>query len=479
MAPDEHDQISKARRRYLMKALAVGSFGALAGCSGGGDGGDGGGDGGDGGSDGGDGGGDGGDGGGDGGDGDGSDGGGDGGQSDLDEVTFLTWNQGFFEDSIKEIQTDFQEQHGYEGVEVNWIDKNGPDIVPFLTTQLQAGDAPEQLMLMGPSYLQFIPDDVIVPLESWLPDEFIDKFSNLDKCRVNGELYRLPFQWAFQTNYYRKKFFDEAGIDPPTLDSPYSTSQLLDVTREIVDNSGAEFGFSMLRFNYYISNLFVADGIDLLNDDNTQAAFNTSRTVEILERLKTLTDEGYIPRLTWTKRWEQPLQQFGSGNTAMFMGENTSLFMIENFGDWVNEDTLGYTGTIDNNSPIIGMSMCVTGANKTDAEKQAGADMLQTILSKKWQKAYLSGVSTTAGNVEAQEEMANDEEYQNNHANWVKGFDIGEKQVPQGWLPPQVPASFEVMETINSEFSGAALGEKPIEQAVSDAEEKINRALEK
>ena len=33
MAPDEHDQISKARRRYLMKALAVGSFGALAGCA--------------------------------------------------------------------------------------------------------------------------------------------------------------------------------------------------------------------------------------------------------------------------------------------------------------------------------------------------------------------------------------------------------------------------------------------------------------
>jgi ABC-type glycerol-3-phosphate transport system substrate-binding protein len=474
MTQDQNDVISYAmqRRRYL-QAMAVGSIGAVAGCSGtsngsgdsdGGDGETGTGDNGD----------------GETGTGDnGSDGTGTAGsgQANIDELSFLTWNQGFFSDSLEEIKSDYKERHGYEDTEVNWLDKNGPDLIPFLNTRLQGGNAPEQLMLMGPSIHQFIPDEVIVPLDDFLPDDFINKFSHLDKAKVDGELYSLPFQWAFQTIFYRKKFFEEAGVDPPTLDSPYTLTQLLDTIRDVVDNSSAEFGFSMLRFNYYITNLFVADGVDLLNNDKAEAAFNTSRTHEILERLKTLTDEGYIPRLTWTERWEQPLQQFGSGNTAMFMGENPATWMIESNGDWVNEDTMGIAGTLNNSSPLLPMNMCVTGANKSQAEMQAGADLLQTILSAKWQKEYLSGVSTTVGNTEALGELANSEEYQNNHPLWVKGIEVGEQQIPKGWLPPKIPSSFTVMETINSEFSGAALGQKPIDQAVSSAEQKINQAL--
>jgi len=468
------------RRNYLTAvggALAAGLAGCAGGGGGDGDGGEGDGSSGDG---------DGGDGSGNGDSGDGGDGGddggngGDGGSMDaVDELTFLTWNISFLEQSINGWIEDFKSS-GYEDTKVNWIDKPGVDLPTYLQTQIQAGQQPQAVDTQGAVYSRYANDGVFVPLEQFASDEFMGKFGekSLEFSRLEGNLFRFPFYQQTNTTYYRTKWFDEAGVTPPSVSEPYTTDEYFDNATAVVDNSDAEFGLTMHRFDYMFWPFFWSEGVDVLNEDDSAPAFNTDRAVEILGRFRDLTDDGVIPELTWTQRWEPQNQQFGAGNTAMFMSQQAALRPVKNFGsDWVTGETVGIAHAPKNTGYYSAHGWSITEPGISDAEKQAAFDLVRIILSDEWQEDFLRKTTVMAGNLDPQRKLAEDEEFRSNNPLLTQLFELWFEVEDQLVMPPRIPASGEIQAILDSEIGAAALGEKSPERALEDAERQVTEAM--
>jgi ABC-type glycerol-3-phosphate transport system substrate-binding protein len=478
---------SRLQRRKYLRALAAGvAMPALAGC--GGDGGDGG-DGGSGGSGGG-----GSDGGSGGGGGSGGDGGsGDGGDTPAApefELSFLTWNIGYHENAINGWMDDFTAIDRYSDVEMNWVDRPGSDFPSYLQTRIQGGNPPHAVDTQAGIFSRYASAGVFAPLDPIIEEEveggmdaIEEKFGEqiLNFSSVDGTLYRLPFYHSTTWTGYRKSFFEEAGVEPPTVENPYTTFDYFDVAEEVVANSSAEMGLMMLTFGFHFWPLFQTEGVDLLNDDNTAAALNTETTVEILSRIQELTQDGIIAETSFTGRWTAPNQTFAAGNTAMNFAHFNNLRTIMANGDWINVDTLG-VGPGPRNSGVYaahGWGITSEEYHPTEQVRTAFHFINDVVLSEKWQKENATaGPTRPVANLNAHRDLADSEEFRSNNPILAKQYDLWSQNRDNAWAPPTIPASAEIEVIIDKDMvSACALGEKTPEEAAADAEEAINQAI--
>jgi len=469
------------KRRQLMKYLGLGSALGLAGCLGGGDGG--------GGSDGtsGDGGG-----GSDGtsGDGNGSDGGDGGGQQTVTgEMEYLSWGLEFMEDTVNDWVSDFQDQYGaqYGNPEIK-VTFRGPDtesMVSYFQSGLQSGDPVNAMDTQMMTYMQYAEDDVWVDHEKFDgSDGYLDKFydSVINLGRYNGTLLQLPFYHNTNLTYYRNQWFNDAGIEAPRADDPWTTDEYLDNAVTIVDETDAEFGLTTLTFGWRGWPFFYSEGINMLNEDGSEAAFNTDRTAEILGRFRNLTDDGVIPDVTWTGTWEPQAQQFGGGNTGMYFSNGAALRLVSNFGsDWVSKDTMNIFTAPENErygGILLGHWHGIVKTEISEPQQKASFDLLRVITDKKWQKDFLRKTTVLVPHKEALQELSNDAQYKKENPMLVRQYNQFGEVSDKLAVPPKVPGAGQVWSIFRSNWQAAALGEKSVEKALNDAEQRINNELQ-
>lgn len=434
-------------RRQLAKLAGTGLAAGIAGCSSGEDGNDGN---------------------------DGSDG------SSVDELTLLTWNISFLEESINGWIEDFQDpsapvEEDYSDTEISWVDRAAEDVPTYYQSQLQSGEPVEVVDTQSSTYTRFASEGVFASLDDFASDEFLSTLGEqaVEFSRMDGDLYRIPFYQNCSSTYIRNQWFEEAGIDEP----PVSTTEFFDVAEEVVENSGANYGLTLVTFDYRIWPFFWAEDIPVLNDSQDEAAFNTSRAVEIVERFQQLTDDGVIPEVTWTGRVEEQSNQFGSGDTAMFITPLASVRRVQSAGDWVNEDSFGLSVPPGNRGTYQAHGLSITSHETSDAAQQAAWDLIRVVLSDKWQEDFLRNSTVMAGNTEVQSSLAEDEEFRQNNPLKAKAYDLWPELTEGYVMPPLISASSEIANILDTQISTAALGEKEPQAALDDAEQRVNDLL--
>ena len=397
----------------------------------------------------------------------------------VDEISLLTWNIQFLEDSIKGWIDDFKNpdspvEADYSNINVTWVDRGQGDVATYYQTQLQSGNPINVVDTQGSVYTRFASEGAFAPLGEMVSNEFLGKIGDkaLEFSRLDGTLYRIPFYQNCSSTYRRNKWFDEAGLEPPK-----TTKEFFDTSRALVEDSGAEHGMTFVTFNYRLWPFFWAEGINVLNEDQTEAAFNTSRAVEIVERFQKQTSEGIIPSVTWTGRVEEQSNQFGTGNTGMFITPLASIRRVQSAGDWVSPDTFSLSVPPGNSGTYQAHGLSITAADSSDAEQQASWDLIRTIMSEKWQEDFLRNTTVIAGNTAVQNQLADNEEFRNNNPLKVMAYDLWPKLTEGYVTPPSIPESSEISSTLDSQISSAALGEKEPQTALDDAEQQINSLL--
>jgi ABC-type glycerol-3-phosphate transport system substrate-binding protein len=403
-------------------------------------------------------------------------------------IELYTWNLPFLEESINGWLSDFESEFGdkYEGLETKWTDR-GPateDILSYFQSRLQSGNPPNIFDTQMATYTRYAQDDVWASLDQFAEEEFLGQYYDklLEVMTLDGSLLQMPFYMGTNATFTRNKWFEEAGIDPPTTDSFYTTMEYLDTAEQLVENSGAEFGLTFIRFDWQIWPWFQSEGIDILNDDQTAAAFNTDRTREVLSRFRELTDAGVIPEVSWTGDWKPAAEQFGAGNTGMYFGSGSALRLVQNAGSaWVSEDAMGVSGSPNNDryGGLLTMhGMGVVKTNKSQAAQEASFDLISVATNKKWQKDFLRNTTVLVPHKEAVNELRNDETFGNENPLLVDLYALWDNVSADVWVPPLVTASSEMAQIVDNQFSAAALGEKSVDEAVDTAESRVNSALE-
>src|SRR5712672_2385902 len=147
------------------------------------------------------------------------------------KLSILTWNIADQEALFKEEFADFQKAN--PGVEIEWLDKKGPDLPAFYQTQLVAGTAPDVVDLQGELWVEWALNGALLDLTPYVQKEpdFVklynpDYFASYVYDKKN---YLVPFYVSKTLLYYNKLMFKEAGLSAPprNFDEIISFSQVM------------------------------------------------------------------------------------------------------------------------------------------------------------------------------------------------------------------------------------------------------------
>lgn len=253
------------------------------------------------------------------------------------KISFLTWNLVHLESHIKGWIQGFTATR--PGVEVEWIDKKGPELPAYYQTQLAAGTSPDVVDIQGALGLEYAAQGALLDLTPRFAAEAAVKSrydqNYLSNWVFEGKNYMVPYYVSKTLLFWNKTRFKEAGLDKP----PASFDEILVAADKI--KGGEKTGLLTLNFDWLYWPFMRMNGIDLLSPDLKNVTFNTPKAAEVLTRLAEATKSGAINPISWTGRWVEPNEAFATGNVGMLHAHAPAYFWIKGKGPWINGDTLG------------------------------------------------------------------------------------------------------------------------------------------
>ncbi|HEX2889592.1 sugar ABC transporter substrate-binding protein [Vineibacter terrae] len=253
------------------------------------------------------------------------------------KISFLTWNIIDQAELINGWIARFKASR--PGVDVEWLDKKGPEIPAFYQTQLTAGTPPDVINTQGALGLEYAAQGALLDLTSYLAAESAIKsrFNQdyLANWTLEGRNFMLPFYITKTLLFYNKTLFTAAGLPG----APRSFDEILDAAARIT--KGDDSGFLTLNFDWLYWPLFAMNGIELLSKDLKKPTFNTPVAAGVVERLAKATAAGAINKISWTGRWVEPNGAFATGKVGMLHAHSPAYFFFKGQGSWVTPDTLG------------------------------------------------------------------------------------------------------------------------------------------
>jgi ABC-type glycerol-3-phosphate transport system substrate-binding protein len=255
------------------------------------------------------------------------------------KLTFLSWNIVDQAEMFKRWFAAFQAEH--PGVEIEWLDKKGPDVPPFYQTQLAAGSPPDVVDLQGGIGIEYAAQGALLDLSPYLAakPEVKARFNPdyLNNWVWEGKTWLLPFYVAKTLLFYNKTLFQKAELAGPAT----SFDELLSHSAKIGAGGDDQTGFLTLNFDWLYWALFRMNGIELLSPDLQQPAFDSAKMIEVTDALAKATAGPAVNKISWTGRWVEPLGAFASGKVGMLNAHSSAYFFLKGQGAWVNQDTLG------------------------------------------------------------------------------------------------------------------------------------------
>jgi ABC-type glycerol-3-phosphate transport system substrate-binding protein len=257
------------------------------------------------------------------------------------KLSILTWNIADQEALFREEFAEFQNLN--PGVEIEWLDKKGPDFPAFYQTQLVAGTAPDIVDLQGELWVEWAAGGALLDLTPYVQKEpdFLKLYNPdyLSSFVYDKKNYVIPFYISKTLLYYNKLMFKEAGLSAP----PKNFDEIISFSQAMA--KGEKTGFLTLNFDWLYWPLLKMNGIELLTPDFKKPAFNTPEAIAVIERLAKATESGGINKIAWTGRWVEPNGAFASGTVGMLHAHSAAYFFVKGQGRWISPDTLGVMQT--------------------------------------------------------------------------------------------------------------------------------------
>lgn len=384
------------------------------------------------------------------------------------KLTLLTWNIVDQADMFKQWAAAFQVTH--PGVEIEWLDKKGPDLPSFYQTQLAAGTPPDILDLQGGLGLEYAAQGALMDLTPYLqahPD-MKARFNAdyLNNWVYEGRNYMVPFYIAKTLLFYNKTLFQKAGLSGP----PETFDALLDSSAKI--GTGDQTGFLTLNFDWLYWPLFAMNGVDLLTPDLKSTAFDTPKCAAVLDRLAKATTTPAINKISWTGRWVEPLGAFASSTVGMLHAHSAAYFFLKGQGPWVGPETLGVAQPPGNWSTP---TLHGWGVSKGSKNPDLALEFINFCTDQKQAMQMASTRKVLTANTEVDKELMADEEKRDPLSAAVLRTQLEHTDKMCGNWP--LANDSRVKDAFWPELQNALLGRKDAKTALADADRKVKREL--
>ena len=171
-------------------------------------------------------------------------------------------------------------------------------------------------------------------LHQLYPDEFVDMESVVDLSKFNQSALKIvgkswssdaivgiPDQFTTTCVFYNEDAFAAAGIEVPTIESPWTWEELYANAAILQEKSDVRYGFAadVSRARYDI--LMYADGGSLVQEDGSsfKVVVNSPENVKTLERFVRANNE-VMPKAIWAGgTTDNPVEYFKNGDAAILL----------------------------------------------------------------------------------------------------------------------------------------------------------------
>ncbi|WP_158252433.1 ABC transporter substrate-binding protein [Cryobacterium sp. Y57] len=252
------------------------------------------------------------------------------------EIDFWHIQATVYGEAITEMVQEFNATNEW-GIVVNESFKGSyQELNQAVRASLAGGGAPDVSMAYENDVLEYVANDVIVPLDAYLDsDQFgvsKDDFADL----VDGVLARqqvdaykgLTLSWPHGNSsmglYYNADLFETAGIDGP----PTSWDEFLDQARQLKDTTGLAYSAMGPAKNGIYYNMLRSKGITPFDAVAATTEFTSPESIESLELLAALFKDELVYTATDTE------QEFTNERTATEIGTTArTSTKIDQIGD--------------------------------------------------------------------------------------------------------------------------------------------------
>jgi putative chitobiose transport system substrate-binding protein len=224
-------------------------------------------------------------------------------------------------------------------VTIKWVDVPNEDRSTKLLAAIAAGTVPDAVNSGSDTTGLF--NDAMADLSKYFtPEEFDAYLPNLLEPLQdeNGVQKGIPwYNGGGNLSFYRQSVVEQGGFD--AANPPKTWDDALRLARSVHEATGI-YGTSILPYSWVVQ----SEGIQLLNKDRTAAAFNTPETVALIEKYQSYYDDGSIAPGAVAKDNTTPEQSLVNKQLA-FMASDTSSnlrFIEENAPDVYPDIVIGH-----------------------------------------------------------------------------------------------------------------------------------------
>lgn len=183
----------------------------------------------------------------------------------------------------------------YDGkyfADIEFIPRNdsGGGYSDKINASVMSGDLPDVLTVDGPNIAAYAENGIIQPLAKMTEKEkSVYLKSIIEQGTYNNKLYALGAMESSVGLYYNKEILDEAGIQVPDADHPWTQSQFLEVLKKLKPIMDKKNGYALdMTFPvgeatiYYYAPFFWSNGGDLTDKTGltVDGIFNSKQNIK-------------------------------------------------------------------------------------------------------------------------------------------------------------------------------------------------------
>ncbi|RDW20669.1 ABC transporter substrate-binding protein [Oceanobacillus chungangensis] len=203
------------------------------------------------------------------------------------EIEFMTISLSpTFDEYLNGVKAAFEAEH--PGVTVELRDVPFDQVEQIVLTSASSGNMPDVMNLNTEFVKKIGANGALVNMDEAAADVKDTFYEGLwETGGVNGTVYALPWYTTTSGLIYNPELLEKAGFDAP----PATYEEAWEMSATILEKTGA-YG-EVIAPDMQL--LFPKNGIDILNEDYTAAAFNTPEAAELWASFKEYYDQGLYP----------------------------------------------------------------------------------------------------------------------------------------------------------------------------------------
>lgn len=388
-------------------------------------------------------------------------------QTKVEYFSFMTGSDQI--DILEDLIAVFEAEN--PGIEIEYTTADYGSYFTKLQTDFAAGDPPDVFELNYENFVTFASRDTMLPI-----DDYIAASENvtsatfypaaLDAFAYQGTQYGLPISFSTVLLYYNQDLFDAAGVSYPTDD--WTWDDVIEAGKAITNPSQRVWGISQpVQFwEFYKVAVQAGGGVTVTPTVQIDTPENRAAAHYLADKVRVY---GIMPT---------DADLAGMGDTDLFMNGQlgmivTGIWMIQSFLDnaafrW---DIAVEPGSVQKGSHFFSNTAAV--AKSSDVPEAAY----------KWVEFLASNPAVAAARIEHNWELS---ALSLDQAEILEPFlaqpepasrEAVFRALESAVTPPVVEKQSQLQDIVNEELDAARLGTKTVEQALADAQRRVEEMM--